>query len=266
MPVFPPPSQFYLTVATRPSDFPLDARRALEADPIKANVILPILLKCENEELNGRPPSDHVWVVAYAGGRIQVIASATDGCIGKYPIFLFSPLSNAQLSREPIPSALTMVAQALFQAVGTQRVYSVFATEVLARPFANIWSRITGVHIEQDPYYLAKISYATRDTLVQPMSPNDALGIRPAVPGDIQGIAELCYCFARESVGFSLLHHIAILKALANLKFSAPVPPKPRGLHIRGHLSSYEPLCVGSHRCDRRSDKNFVHCSVHQKL
>jgi len=200
MPVFPSPSQFYVTVATRPSEFPLDARRALEADPIKANVILPILLKCENEELNGRPPNDHVWVVAYGGGRVKVIASSTDGCIGKYPIFLFSPLSNAQLSHEPISSALTMVAQALLQAVGTQRVYSVFATEVLAKPFANIWSRMTGVHIERDPYYLAKISYATRDTLVQPMSLNDALGIRPAVPGDIQGIADLCYYFARESV------------------------------------------------------------------
>jgi len=200
MPIFPPPSQFYVVVATRPSEFPLDARQALEADQIKANVILPILLKCEQEEINGRPPNDHVWVVAYGGGRVKLIASSTDGCIGTYPIFLFSPLSNAQLAREPISAALTMVAQTLLQAVGTQRVYSVFATEMLAKSFATIWSRMTGVQIERDPYYLAKISYATRDTLVQPASPNDALGIRPAVPGDIQGIADICYNFARENV------------------------------------------------------------------
>ena len=131
---------------------------------------------------------------------MKVIASSTDGCIGKYPIFLFSPLSSAQLSCEPMSSALTMVAQALLQAVGTKRVYSVFATEVLAKSFASIWSRMTGVQIERDPYYLAKISYATRDTLVQPISRNDALGIRPAVPGDIQAIADICYKFATESV------------------------------------------------------------------
>lgn len=213
MPVSPPASQFRFVVATKPSRFPLDARRALEADPIKANVILPILLKCEAEETNGRPPNDHVWVVVYGGGRVKLIASSTDGCIGKYPIFLFSPLSNAQLRHEPISLAIDIAAHELQRAVGTQRVYSVFGTEMLAKAFASIWSRMTGIHIERDPYYLAKISYATRDTLVLPTSPNDAVGIRPAVPGDIHGIADLCYRFAAESPPFLLNHEQALMEA-----------------------------------------------------
>jgi len=66
MPISLPPLQSYVIVATRPSEFPLDARWALEADPIKANVILPILLKCEKEELNGIPPKIMfgLWLMA----------------------------------------------------------------------------------------------------------------------------------------------------------------------------------------------------------
>jgi hypothetical protein len=230
MTIFPSPSQFYVKVATKPSDLPTDARATLETDPIKANVILPTLLKCQGEELNGHPPRDHVWVVVYGGGRVKLIAASTDGYMGKYPIFLFSPLSDSQLSRgrEPIFPALDMAAQAILQNVLPQRVYSVFGTELLAKPFATLWSQMTGIQAELVPYYLAKISYATRETLVRPMSPNDAHGIRRAVPGDIQGIAELCYRFARDSV---CLFFFLLLRPFANPKFYSlhlsSAKPKP---------------------------------------
>ncbi|KAF8960944.1 hypothetical protein BDZ97DRAFT_2035254 [Flammula alnicola] len=198
-------SDIQVQYVTRASQFPSFAKDVLEADPVKSNVILPTLNKCIAKERNGQTPNDHLWIVVYTSREVLFIASCTDGYMGKYPIFLFTPIPYSRLRRDTIVPALCLLARTLHRHVS--RVYSVFGPEIVARTFCSLWTQRTGIPEVLEPYYLAKISFATPETLINrrlPSFPDELIELRPASREDIPALSELCYLFAGESPPFVL--------------------------------------------------------------
>ncbi|PPQ88987.1 hypothetical protein CVT25_005086 [Psilocybe cyanescens] len=222
MPVSTSPSSTELQViaVTEARRFPAFAKHVLDADPVRANLILPTLLKCYAAESKGHALEGHLWIVIHIGGNVKFIASCTKGYMGDYPLFIYTPIPSERLHPEYIWSSLTMIARTLLHSptISRRRVYSVFAQEEVTKVFASIWTDITGISPESIPYYHAKISYATQESVarfnrsVNPI-PNAVCEMRPAVPSDVDGIADLCFRFAKESEPFVLSWRAALEEA-----------------------------------------------------
>jgi len=195
-------------VCQKARDVPDFVLESLQLHEVNANVILPTLIKCCEKENSGGVIKDHLWIVVYKNTgdsfEVKVVVSCTDGLIGKYPIFLFSPLpSDSHQDRLMLPS-LTLAARELFLNVSPRRVYSVFGPEVLSRTFAGIWTTNTNIQLAQDPYYYScKISYLTLGTLIEkelPLASDQTGYLRPAVQTDVEGVARLNFLFAADAV------------------------------------------------------------------
>jgi len=127
--------------------------------------------------------------------------------MGSYPVFIMSTLPFDRLTEDYIRPCIEMLAQALKDAVPVQRVYSIFSPEPISRVFADAWSKLTGIEsLTSDPYYAANITFCTRLSFVNRSSsihPSLTYEIRPAVPNDINDIADSCFGFAAESVSIN---------------------------------------------------------------
>lgn len=103
-----------------------------------------------------------------------------------------------------------------------ERVYSVFAPEIIAHLFIDIWTNLTGVELHApDPYYYAaKISFCSRRTLSRRQATqNAAYSMRPARMEDIEQVRDLCIEFALTSVSaFPPLDGHQILTAVYLIK------------------------------------------------
>ncbi|PPQ67951.1 hypothetical protein CVT26_005831 [Gymnopilus dilepis] len=204
-------------VATRPSDVPTFALHCLEANPINANLMLPTLYKCRQEEEQGIVLQGQLWVVVHIQQQVLLIVSCTTGYMGEYPIFFFTPFPYASLDADAMTPALRLVAYKLRENLHSRRrVYSIFAPEIISVTFADIWSQIAGVRREREPYYHAKISYLTPTTFIEKRTPplqGAYCDLRRGNPADLQGIADLCYRFAHDSPPFQLPQQEALREA-----------------------------------------------------
>ena len=188
----------------RASEVPDFALKSLCQHEVDANTILPILEKCRKQEKMGIVPQDHLWIVAFIRTpvcTVKLILTCTDGMTGKYPLFIFmpGPLKNDAY----LFPALTFAARHLKSLVPTQRIYSVFARDLLSRTFASIWTGQTNIPLIPDPYYCCKISYLTPATLEfrrRQLAPIPTAEIRPAEQRDEDAVARLCHGFAATSV------------------------------------------------------------------
>jgi hypothetical protein len=167
----------------------------------------PHALKQLMAERNGKPAlGDEIWVVCWCNQptpTIDFVLSCTNGPIGTYPVFIFTPHAFASLTDEFMLPRLTLLVHKLRQEVPTHRVYSVFAPEPVTKTFAKLWTLHTGIKTENEPYYAALISYCTRETFSNrqmSMTPDLISEIRLAVEADIPSAARLCWGFAKESV------------------------------------------------------------------
>lgn len=189
----------------------------LEADPVKSNVILPILQKCDTRSPNANI-NDHKWFIIYTGSvvqrNIQYIASCTNGSIGRYPLFIYTTIPYSSLSDERcqghIVSAMRLLVITLLQHIPPSRVYSAFGQEIVIHFFSGLWTEITNINALEEPYYIAKISHST-DATVRACdvryheNPGEESEIRLARREDCPAIADLGYGFAGESVGCLVL-------------------------------------------------------------
>lgn len=194
------PSNF--EVVSRASDLPIAAWQALQRVPTSANLILPILNKCVELDMAGRSPPGHLWIVIYSGpGRVALVLSCTDGYTGAYPIFIVDTqaIDDTQLTSFVHLSVLT-----LQRHIPIERVYSVFAPIRIAQLFSRMWTQLTGVQAEAQPYYDAKISCLQwHDNLQQSATSSEngiifEVGLATYV--DIHPVARLFHAFASDSV------------------------------------------------------------------
>jgi hypothetical protein len=191
---------------------PKDVSDILHAYAARANVILP-----HAEKVFGiqeffpaiTPDSEQFWLVCSKPGTsaIKFVLSCTEGPMGKYPIFIVPTVPIPELTPELLDDSMKAFCDALLSGPGfrTQRVYSVFSVDKVARAFAGAWEGITGIKLIEEPYYYDAIfTMCTPDTLViaAPPPPSDDLVIemRLAVEQDAPKIALLCEDFAATSV------------------------------------------------------------------
>ncbi|KAG6849398.1 hypothetical protein H0H93_008755 [Arthromyces matolae] len=213
------PSDISVEIFSNPKQLPRDAWELLEAHPRRANVVLPQALGAgEGFIHHNNGDSSQLWMVCRTYSEIEFILSATDGPMGTYPIFIFTPLPYAQLmDDEHIRPCIRSLITALGATVPWSRVYSVFSVEPVALVFADEWTRYTGIRLASDPiYYAAKLSHCTSKSLDRCDSATDlsrGFVLRPAKQEDIDGIGELCYLFARDSEPFTLTRDRAQLEA-----------------------------------------------------
>jgi len=204
----PSPDVLHTCVVSCARDFPLFAWAALRSKEVDANPILPTLLKCWAAEQGGFVTQNQLWIIIYTSSRnpeVKLIASCTDGLTGGYPIFIFTPIPTQYIERERtiLLLGLNSIVRELLDRVDKKRVYSVFALEKLSRTFASLWTEATRIPVLRDPYYEAKISFLTAQTFRRndpPLPPNETCNLRPAVRGDREQVARLCYEFAADSV------------------------------------------------------------------
>ncbi|CAA7260428.1 unnamed protein product [Cyclocybe aegerita] len=218
----PVPREFVQTFhqATKVPGFVWDS---LNANQVNANHVLPVLLKCMALERSGRMSQGHLWIVNYtlahphAKPQVRFVLACTDGNIGKYPIFIFTPIPYAYLQYDTgIHNSMALLANELRKNQPDERTYSVFAVDIATTAWVHVWTRLTRIGAVQEPYYHAKVSFLTRGTFIPrdlPLPPDEAFELRPGTPQDINEIARLCYMFADESPPFRLNQQNAIREA-----------------------------------------------------
>ncbi|KAL1729491.1 acyl-CoA N-acyltransferase [Schizophyllum commune] len=201
-----------VTVYTRPSDIPDSVWRVLDANAAPSNIIYAGALKTLRQEQKGRPASPgQAWVVSTVATRngsvVDFILSCSEGMMGPYPVFIYSTHASSSLTRDYLYQRLSPMAQTLLRAVPPHRVYSVFAPDLIARTFIEVWQRLTGIAPERELYYHAAFSRLSR-RVFKDRTPTTIHGmqitLRPAVPADEHRVAELCKGFASTSAPFTL--------------------------------------------------------------
>ncbi|KAJ6491644.1 hypothetical protein C8R47DRAFT_976415 [Mycena vitilis] len=208
----------YTTTYRSASSLPNEVWDALRSNPQNSNCILPIALKSLAREQNHETAlgRDQCWIVVHSMGAIDFVLSVTNGDIGTYPIFIFTPHPTHRLTSDFLLPRLIRLAEALRVAVPVKRVYSVFAPDAITSMFVEIWCALTGVQRYQDPYYHAKLTYCTKRSF-RPREfttfPGLVYELRPAVDSDLEAVASLCYQFAADCEPFFLSREGAIKEA-----------------------------------------------------
>ncbi|KAE9408737.1 hypothetical protein BT96DRAFT_962695 [Gymnopus androsaceus JB14] len=192
-----------------PNALPDNALRALEENRIDANVILPLARTLIDN--NSHLPPTQLWLCCISFcGTVEMVLSCTENEMGKYPIFI---VPTRPLSRNSLRARLRCLAETLHAATSLERVYSVFAPVDIASLFSQQWSDISGVAVEKEPYYAARLLSCTALTAV-PDTPFPQSGSsRLADVSDTEAVARLCAGFSQESPPFVLKWEDALKEA-----------------------------------------------------
>jgi hypothetical protein len=188
----------------------------LRSHAAAANTILPHALKVLQVEEQSQPLGSQLWLVCFSP-RIEFILSCTEGLLGTYPIFIFTPIPFNELGGKDLHASMSSLCHALLAAVGRQRVFSVFAVRPVTEAFVRQWSSLANIAPVAQPYYDAIFTFCTKKRLMQskrvtagqlvttPKSSRTSrpvtVDLRRASPKDIDRVAVLCREFAATSVG-----------------------------------------------------------------
>lgn len=202
--------RFSLNTYTTALDIPSHVWDTFSSHSRASNIMYPYAIHCRNEGQEGRA-AHAIWIVCttaslstQAGPSVDFVLSCTDGYLGQYPVFIFTPLPHPVLHSHYARRRLQALARTLRTAQPSSRVFSVFAPEAVTNQFCSIWSTITGIPLDPHPeYYAAKITYCTKRSFrprQNTLLPDVEYTLRLAQEHDVIGAAELCYAFAKESV------------------------------------------------------------------
>ena len=196
-----PPSSSPVEVAFKASDLSVVVRRALESVPVETSVILPAFYKCLELDKVGQSPRDHLWIAIYSRqGTVALVLSCTDGYVGAYPIFI---VNTSPIDENDFASSIHLLALTLQRHIPIERVFSVFGPIRITHLFSRLWTQLTGVQTEAQPYYDAKIGYLRqREGLQQLVTPleSSTFEVGLATRADILPVAKLCQAFSIDLV------------------------------------------------------------------
>ncbi|CAA7260423.1 unnamed protein product [Cyclocybe aegerita] len=206
----------------RASEVPRFVWDTLKANQVKANVVLPTLLKSLALERSGRMPGDHLWIVSYilpphphAQPQVRFVLSCTDNSVSRNPIFIFTPLPSKHLQYDKaIHSSIALLATELRKHQPDDRVYSVFAVDVVSSVWVHVWAHMTGIAAIKEPYKTVQLSYVTRSTFIQ-KDPPTTHELRPATREDIPEIVRLWHMSTDGNHPFALDQEGAFCEATA---------------------------------------------------
>ncbi|KAJ3576491.1 hypothetical protein NP233_g391 [Leucocoprinus birnbaumii] len=198
---------------------------ALQGNECRSNCALPLILKSQDLESRGQtPPHRQIWVVCSSvnssgAPSVELMLCVTEGYIDSYPVFIYNHLPPDLLTRGYIQPRMAALANALAEALNGNlaRVYAVYGQDPLAEAFAWNWTNITGIgNLVDKPYYAAKLSYCTRQTLRSRFLPlpDDLIPeIRLANDEDVREVAQCCHGFASDSAPYILTRDGALREA-----------------------------------------------------
>ncbi|KAF5385238.1 hypothetical protein D9615_001282 [Tricholomella constricta] len=197
-----------INVCHSASSLPCGVWNAFKSDPRNSNIIYSHALRAtQAAESSANDEHLEVWIICSTGDEIDFVLSCTHHAMGEYPIFIFCARPCSDLVPSFVVPRIQLLANALHSCVDVERVYSVFALDLVSRIFADTWSHLAQVRYYHEPYYAAKITFCTRRTLrVRKFTtlPDVSYDMRLAVASDIPATAKLCYGFASEAVPFVL--------------------------------------------------------------
>ncbi|KAJ3521366.1 hypothetical protein NM688_g9025 [Phlebia brevispora] len=205
-------TNYAIDTYTSALDLPDTVWESFAAFPRDSNVMYPHALKARRDEQEGRLTKG-LWIVCtstnlLSSPSVDFVLSCTDGPLGSYPVFIFTPIPPSCLDSEYVHPRLEALARALLAAIPSHRVFSVFAPDAITLMFTSLWTDLTGVLLDPEPrYYAAKITYCTKRSFRPRQTsifPDVEYTLRLAREDDISGVAELCLGFARESEPFVL--------------------------------------------------------------
>ncbi|KIK62235.1 hypothetical protein GYMLUDRAFT_42181 [Collybiopsis luxurians FD-317 M1] len=211
-----------ISVYNRASDIPQDVVVALQSNAVRTNVTLPLIEKTRLRENAGDVDFDQLWITCVAiddeGRRTpELILSCTKNDLGTYPIFISPTIPASHLTEEFVIHRLRLLMVVITAKIPTERVYSIFAPELVAEVFAELWYEMKGVAPYEEPYYAAKLSFCSKKTFrnrqATDMGARGRYILRPAVMSDLRGVAALCFQFAKESEPFVLSEEGALKEA-----------------------------------------------------
>ncbi|KAF7799292.1 hypothetical protein EIP86_010524 [Pleurotus ostreatoroseus] len=215
--------RFSINVYKNASALPEYVWTVFESHPRASNVMYPHALHCRHQEQHGIATNATYIVctttnlLTASDPSVDFVLSCTDGSLGKYPVFIFTPLPPADLHTNYTKQRLYALACELQAAQPSNRVFSVFAPEAVTLQFCSIWSTITGIPLDPEPeYYAAKITYCTNRSFrprQRTLFPDVEYTLRLAQDDDVMRAAELCYGFAKESEPFTLTEAGALREA-----------------------------------------------------
>lgn len=212
--------QYNNVVYTSAGSIPRDVVDHLECNAQNSNILLPQIYKARAEEARGIF-KDNLWIIStsyldsLSPPVIDFVLACTNGPIGTYPVFIYHAQPLNYLTPAYLIPRITELANTLAESISTERVFSVFAVDPVARSFADAWMAMTGISVAQSDiksnltheYYAALLTYCDPRSFrprQQSTHPTITYDIRPAVPADIPEVAELCFGFAAESEPFTM--------------------------------------------------------------
>ncbi|KAG8929159.1 hypothetical protein FRC02_005928 [Tulasnella sp. 418] len=203
----------------------------------EANIWLPHALKSRHVEnsssyastSSSASTSSQFWISSWTsrrsasssgGSELDFILSCTKSHLGNYPIFLYSHVPSYHLTPAFLSLRVQPLVDQLATMVSSSRVFSVFGPSPLVKCFSALWSKRTSVMQEPDPFYAARFTVCTRETLriqsntsSRPLDLPDGHYMRLAEPNDAELAAKLCQEFAIDSVYFPLDYGKALQEA-----------------------------------------------------
>ncbi|KAH7886094.1 hypothetical protein F5I97DRAFT_1808953 [Phlebopus sp. FC_14] len=204
MPGVDRPTQLYRYA----SQLPETVWNALSRKEASANIILPFAEKARDHHQDDR----QLWIVYYNEDRdVVFVLSCTEGPLGKYPIFIFTPMSQEELAQPNVTDPVELLALTLLDSIpdARQRVFSVFSCVPVARKFAESWNNLTKAQIEEAPYYDATLTYCTGDTITdasiaRPLPQDLSISLRRADESHVEKVGHLCRSFSQLSEPYVL--------------------------------------------------------------
>ncbi|KAG1745115.1 uncharacterized protein EDB91DRAFT_1080608 [Suillus paluster] len=170
--------------------------KTLYSHTAAANIILPHAEKVLKAEKQSQTVGSQLWLVCFSP-RIGSILSCTEGPLGAYPIFIFTPIPFNELVGKDLDTSLSILCHALLPVVGRQRVFSFFLLcDRSQKPSSDTRGSCIAKGFLQAQHVTLHESSRT--------SQNTAVDLRRASLKDIDRVAILCRDFSATSYPFIL--------------------------------------------------------------
>jgi hypothetical protein len=193
----------------------------IDANPCAFNVIVGNFQSIPAMERDGYSPSRQLFItVGPNNHKVDLVLACMTLEMGDLPVFIASPHNAATLTSSFLEPRMGPLVDVLFENVLSDRVFAIFAVEMVSRTFANAWCKRSGVQPAFPLYYEAKLAFCTTTSLAASAERESDCELRKAVPSDIPLVADLFRRFSETSVRTAFLHFVIALNGLCrNLTF-----------------------------------------------
>ena len=156
------------------------------------------------------PQNDPFWLTVWSSPSpsiaptLDLVLSCVNWTLGDYPIFLWTPKHPSAISSSWLVPRISLLIEHLLDYASTERIFSVFGMTSLVKTFAKLWTELTSIPVEPEPFYAALYTYCDLSTFQESAAPLPAGdSIRRARMQDLNEVAQLFKEFADDSVRFN---------------------------------------------------------------